>query len=333
VQKQRFLQHKTLIAVIVLLVAVPVLQVYPTHKKDIPGWEFGENLAKGDLFVYEICDSLIAVPESPEPCYTLNLKIIDLLPSHAGPKWIVSAHVVHGSARPVQTDMIWQMDAKTFRIDTDGFTREYARSFERTVGWVMQYATPVKPQTLQVGNVWGQVRGDVSKADLQVMHADSVSVGSEEFQTYRVGYTLVKESYLQIKDGFPFPVKAAIFKPVSSHQDIPLAISYTLTSYQKSKDACSFDGSTQPFPFDIIPIIPQLNMTEPQDQKNKTVSQEDKESVDDGTDDLEGKNIKFDAIEVDDVERIEETNSTDIDSTETDSTEDEDSGEPEDGGG
>lgn len=205
--------------------------------KETPhSWYFGEGLKPGDFFEYKICDSLLIIPVSPDHCYAITLDVVTLLPSPQGNMWIISAHVAH-HVRNV--DFILQVSNSSFKIVTDGSSIPYADSLERTLEWVMNFASNHKPQPLVIGKFWGVVASDtIPETKLTVMQIDSVPLGQEIIPTYKIGYSLVKDSFLQIKDDFPIPIRAVIYKPVSAFKDVPLAITFDLLNYSNGDNIC-----------------------------------------------------------------------------------------------
>lgn len=224
----------------------------PLRRQELSQWSFGEGLAVGDFFEYQICDSVLKIPESPDPCYVVTLEFLQLLPSPQGNAWVVAAHVDHHVR---QVDMIFQILADSFEIKTDGTTIPYADSIKRTLGWIKQHASNFEPKMLAVGKSWGVVDSQTkgAKTELLITQVDSVQIQDQTYDTYKIGYYLTKESFVQIKDEFPFPVKAVIYKPVSSYQNIPLAFTVDLLSHSNS-DVCNpsfepmlvLDNKTQP---------------------------------------------------------------------------------------
>lgn len=197
-----------------------------------PTWYFGEGLNIGDEFTYNICDAILRVPESPNHCYTITMRFLTLLPSPEGKTWVVSAHVDH----KIRTlDMIFHVSANSFKVKTDGTSIPYADSIERTLGWVKDFSNENRPQFLSVGKSWGIVTADMnSSTEIIVNQIDSLEFDGHLERTYLLGYALIKDSYLQIMDGFPFPLKAVIYKPIFSYQDVPLEFTFQLVNYQNS---------------------------------------------------------------------------------------------------
>ncbi len=205
-------------------------QTFDQLPREQPMWYFGEGLSVGDEFTYNICDSVLRIPESPNHCYTITMKFLTLLPSPEGKTWIVSAHVDH----KIRTlDMIFHVSANSFKIKTDGTNIPYADSMERTLGWVRNFSNENRPQFLSVGKSWGIVTADMnSPTEIIINQIDSLEFEGHMERTYLLGYTLIEDSYLHIMDGFPFPLKAVIYKPVFSYRDIPLAFTFQLINYQ-----------------------------------------------------------------------------------------------------
>lgn len=202
----------------------------PLPREQQPTWYFGEGLDMGDEFTYSICDSILRVPESPNHCYTITMKFLALLPSPEGKTWVVSSHVDH----KIRTfDMIFHVSANSFKVKTDGTSIPYADSIERTLGWVRDFSNENRPQFLSVGKSWGIVTADMnSPTEITVNQIDSSEFEGHLERTYLLGYTLIEDSYLHIMDGFPFPLKAVIYKPIFSYQDVPLAFTFQLINYQ-----------------------------------------------------------------------------------------------------
>ena len=221
-------------------------------KEKQPYWYFGEGLNPGDFLEYKICDSLLKIPVSPDHCYTITLEVFALLPSPQGNIWIISAHVDH---RIKNVDIILQVSDSSFKITTDGASIPYADSLERTLEWIMKFASRHKPQPLVIGKSWGTVASDIApETELIVMQVDSVHMGEEIIPTYKIGYSLVRDSFLQIRDGFPVPIKAVIYKPISVFKDVPLAMTFDLLNYSNSAKIASMLLQTNQI---ITPIMPK----------------------------------------------------------------------------
>lgn len=214
-------------------------QVYdPLQRKSQPVWSLGEGLKPGDVFVYRVCDTYLRIPESPDPCYVVRMHFLNQLDGTEGKTWIVAVHVDHKTR---QLDTIFHIVADSFAIRTDKESIPYARSVERTLQWIGEYASKHKPQPLRIGSIWGTVSSDSSaKNDLVVSQVNSIILKNANYDTYKVMYLLIKESYLQIKDEFPFPITAHVYKPISTHQNVPLAFSFELVSHG-NHTMCSYN--------------------------------------------------------------------------------------------
>jgi hypothetical protein len=214
-------------------------QIYdPLQRKNQAVWGLGEGLKPGDVFVYHICDKYLRIPESPDPCYVVKMHFFNLLDGSEGKTWIVAVHIDHKTR---QLDTIFHIVADSFAIHTDREFIQYAHSVERTLQWIGEYASKHKPQPLRIGSIWGIVPSDSStRNDLVVTQIDSVILQNINYSTYKVTYLLIKESFLQIKDEFPFPITAHVYKPISTHQNIPLAFSFELVSYENYA-MCSYN--------------------------------------------------------------------------------------------
>lgn len=230
---------------------IPGADSTETGKERQPTWYFGEGLKSGDSFEYSICDSLLMIPTSPDHCYAISLQVVALLPTPQGNTWVLSAHVDH---RVRTVDFILLVQGSSFKITTDGTSIPYADSLERTLGWIMSFASTHEPQPLVVGKSWGVVASDTApETELDVMQFDSVQIGEEIIPTYKIGYSLIKDSFLQIRDGFPIPVRAAIYKPVSVFKDVPLVTTFELVNYSSGNN---YADQTYTIPFGMHQISP-----------------------------------------------------------------------------
>lgn len=253
-------------AAVILLIGfcIPHVLADPLGRQDRNSWYLGEGLSIGDSFRYKICDSILRIPHSPDSCYIITLHFLQLLPSPEGNTWITSARVNHNNR---QVEMIFHVLDDSFKIKTDKTTVPYAQSIERTLGWLEQYASKFKPQLLVVGRSWGVVASDTTPIELLVTQVDSLHLDNQTHKTHKLGYYLVKDSFVQIKDGFPFPIHAVIYKPVFSYGDPPLAFTIELLSYNNS-DLCYaplFDEK-MPTPNDSVQYEDASNIISPYDE-------------------------------------------------------------------
>jgi hypothetical protein len=206
-------------------------------RKEPQKWYFGQGLTAGDEFVFEICDYALRIPQSPYPCYVATLRFVTLLPTNQDEVWIVSAHLNHGAA---DRDIILHHTKTTHKMRTDVENIPYADSLQRTLGWINGFASQYKPQVLDVGKSWGTVTTGIGSVQLIVSRTEQTS--DEKEQTYVLGYELAKNSYLQIRPGFPFPFKAQVYKPVFL-QDQPLLFEFQLLAYRSTLQMCNVDST------------------------------------------------------------------------------------------
>ncbi len=270
-----------------LAIGLCVTLVLPVHgfKPSKNTWYFGEGLSLGDEFIFDICDPVLRTPEVPDHCYTITMRFLALLPTFVGRTWVVAAHIDYKTGT---ADMIFQISENSFEIMTDGANIAYADSVERTVGWIRQFSNENRPQVLSVGKSWGVVAGDTNHPTQIMVNR----IDSDEFEKtdsrYLLGYALLKESQIQIKDGFPFPLKATIYKPVSSHPSPPLAFSFQMSSYQNSdNNTCQYIAPAK----DMDPIpspvhqnksqpVSELLFSNPEDTQNQNSTDVEEFTVD-----------------------------------------------------
>ncbi|MFY9301234.1 MAG: hypothetical protein WAO91_08605 [Candidatus Nitrosotenuis sp.] len=213
------------VLVVVFLLA-PALVAYGIEPQKQRTWYFGEGLGLGDEFTFHICDYALIIPQSPDHCYTITMRFLALVPTREGKTWVVAAHVNH---EPRTVDMLFQISANSFKIRTDGFNIQYADSVERTIGWIRQFSNVNEPQALVVGRSWGTMPGDTNTPIKILVN----KIDSGEFEkVYLLGYSLIRNSQIQIKDEFPFPLKATIYRPVSTHKDALPSFEFQMLSYQ-----------------------------------------------------------------------------------------------------
>ena len=210
-----------LIAIAVMLLLVVFVTSLLAYGQQ--SWYFGEGLREGDEFSYRICD--YDQSEILSQCYFVNLAFLQLLPSHYGKVWIVSAHINQGGD---PFNAIFQIEQGSFEIRTDGVSAKYADSIQRTVGWIKPMAHIFSPQSLKVGSSWGQVSSGSKMTEL-------VITKMIQEDTFEVGYLFFQQSYFLIKDGFPFPIKAELYKP--AYQSTPLQFTLELQHFSHN-DSC-----------------------------------------------------------------------------------------------
>jgi hypothetical protein len=199
-------------------------------KREPASWHYGQGLSAGDEFVFEICDYIAKIPQTSS-CYVVTLNFVALLPSNQEEVWIVSSQVDHETS----TEMIFHLTKTPHKIKTDGANIPYADSLERTLGWISRFANEQKPQSLSIGSSWGTVMSYAEPVYLMVSRVDHTD--SEE-PTYLLSYESLKKSYLQIKEGFPFPLRAVVYKPVSM-QEPPLLFAFQLLDHRSALELCS----------------------------------------------------------------------------------------------
>lgn len=214
------------------------------RKSQSQEWYFGQGLTAGDEFVFEICDYALRI-QSYSPCYVATLRFVTLLPTSQGQVWIVSAHISHGKT---ELDMIIHHTKTTHRLQTDAANILYANSLQRTLGWISGFANEHKPQILDVGKSWGQVTSGTSPVHLTVNRAEQIS---ENEQTYVLGYGLTKDSYLQVRPGSPFPLKAKVYKPVFL-QEQPLLFAFQLLAHRSTLEMCNVITTEGDFSYHTI---------------------------------------------------------------------------------
>ncbi|KEQ56874.1 hypothetical protein AAA799N04_00544 [Marine Group I thaumarchaeote SCGC AAA799-N04] len=207
-------------------------------------WYLGKNLIPGDQFTYKICDMILIIPESPEHCYQLSLEFVDILKSPHGDVWVVQAVMDHQDRK---TYSIFQLSAATFDITTDGTSIPYADSVSRTLFWIGKFANEFDEMPLAIGKSWGKIATYTApETDLVIRNKEVIALddNNQQFQTFALGYNLIEQSIINISDDFPFPIKAIIYKPTASHQNIPLQFTIELVNHTNTNNF--LDDFSQP---------------------------------------------------------------------------------------
>ncbi|MEM3065240.1 MAG: hypothetical protein QW177_07700 [Candidatus Nitrosotenuis sp.] len=241
---------RCLLVCVAAVICVSVTGVF-AQSSDLPKknqsqeWYFGQGLTAGDEFVFEICDYTLRIPQSYSPCYVATLRFVTLLPTSQGQVWIVSAHISHGKT---ELDMVIQHTKTTHRLQTDAANIPYANSLQRTLSWISGFANEHKRQILDVGKSWGQVASGTSPVHLTVNKAEQ---SGEDEQTYILGYGLAKDSYLQVRLGSPFPLKAKVYKPVFL-QEQPLLFAFQLLVHRSTLEMCNIITPEDDFSYHTI---------------------------------------------------------------------------------
>lgn len=196
-------------------------------------WYLGKGLGPSSMFTYKVCDMILIIPESPNHCYQIRLEFIDTLKSPHGDVWIVQAVIDHQGKRAYS---IFQIFASTFDITTDGTSIPYADSVSRTIFWIGKFANELGQKPLTVGKPWGKIATYTApQTELVVRDTKVISLDNkEQFQTFVLGYNLIEQSSININGDFPFPIKAVIYKPTTSHQNIPLQFTIELVDHTRN---------------------------------------------------------------------------------------------------
>lgn len=194
-------------------------------------WYLGKGLGPSSLFIYKVCDMVLAIPESPDHCYRISLEFIDILRGPRGDAWIVQAVIDHQNKKSYA---IFQISDTTFDITTDGTSIPYADSVSRTLFWIGKFANESNQKPLSVGKSWGMVATTTAPAtELVVRNTEVTSLyHKEQLPTFVIGYNLMEQSTIYISENFPIPIKAVIYKPTTSYQNTPLQFSIELVDYK-----------------------------------------------------------------------------------------------------
>jgi hypothetical protein len=215
-------------------------------------WYLGKGLGPGSLFAYKVCDMTLTIPESPDPCYHISLEFIDVLKSSHGDVWVVQAVIDHQNKR---AHSIFQISPTTFDITTDGTSIPYSDSVLRTIFWIGKFANEFGQKPLTVGKSWGKVATYTApNTEFVVRNDEIINLKGHQVHTFVLGYNLIEQSTVNISENFPFPIRATIYKPTISHQNIPLQFTIELVNYRNDL-LRNFSMQTVPMQNELIDSI------------------------------------------------------------------------------
>jgi len=258
-------------------------------------WHLGKGLGPGSQFTYKVCDMVLTIPESPGHCYQISLEFIDILKGPRGDVWIVQAVMDHQGKR---TYSIFQISAATFDITTDGASIPYADSVSRTIFWIGKFANEFGQKPLVVGKSWGKVATHAApKTELVVRNTEIINLDKEQqLHTFVLGYNLIESSTVNINEDFPFPIRATIYKPTISHQNIPLQFTIKLVDYTTDNFLDSFPTQTVPMQNELISPIDDFAKEIPLNEnfRNKTTNSDHTGDNESDTVNLEEGTLRFD---------------------------------------
>jgi hypothetical protein len=192
-------------------------------QKEYPSWYVGKGITPGEIFTYHICDRTIKPTlNGATVCYQAKLDFVGLLQDHTGYSWIVQGiFTPDGSTN--QWPAILHITEDFGTITTDGSSMNYATSLSHTLFYLQKYANTFKPQKLEIGSSWGYVDDYVSPVpQMTVTRFTSIDTGSNSTGVYEVGFEVVKDNTIYIRDGFPFPIEQTIYDSKVFNADPPI---------------------------------------------------------------------------------------------------------------
>ncbi len=177
-----------------------------------PTWRLGGNLAAGDSYTYEICNSVHAYEAThPDPCYTLRMNFVHGMAHHAyGPVWIMDVGFGNRS-----TVMLLAHNTMTVH-PTSAWDVWLADSIQDTV----LHLAPYGEQSLQVGAHWGDIDA--------YFYSVPLSIVSRAGDRSVLGYDTTAESRTVIISSMPFPEYSRWHDPRSISGDPRIMHEYAL---------------------------------------------------------------------------------------------------------
>jgi hypothetical protein len=203
-----------------------------------PSWYIGKGVVPGEQFAYHICDRTIKPTlNGATQCYRADLYFVQLLQDHGGHRWVVQASFTpDGSSNPWFA--ILHISENFATITTDGTSMNYAASLSHALLYLQKYANKDKPQALKIGSSWGLVDNYVSPVpQLTVDRFVTVNMDSNMTGVYEVGFEVVKDNVIYIKNGFPFPIEQTIYDSEGYNADPPILYQIKLLQTNNARDS------------------------------------------------------------------------------------------------
>ncbi|MGI0102319.1 MAG: hypothetical protein ACREA7_06965 [Nitrosotalea sp.] len=193
------------------------------NQKGYPSWYVGKGIVPGESLTYHICDRTIKPTlNGATTCYQARLDFVSLLQDHTGGIWIVQGTFTPDGSTS-QWPAILYVTEDFGTITTDGSSMNYATSLSHTLLYLQKYANTFMPQKLEIGSSWGFVDDYVSPVpQLTVTRFTSIDTGFNSTRVYEVGFDIVKDNTIYIKDGFPFPIEQTIYDSEGYSADPPI---------------------------------------------------------------------------------------------------------------
>lgn len=173
-------------------------------------WHLGQNIEPGDFFVYSICDNTIRMTGT---CYTIQLDFHTQLISPSGPTWVVQAEI---DSVDKTSHHIFLVDSDTFDIVTDNTGIRHARSVEKTLFYLADFATSTNPKPLDVGTVWGNIPSLLPHTELISMAEDTATISNGTMPVFVLEYWIFESSIITISPKLGLPISAIIYDPYAT---------------------------------------------------------------------------------------------------------------------
>ena len=199
---------------------------------DVPGsWYVGENLKKGDYFVYDMCELDL------NDCAPVTIKfwIRGDIKKGSETLWDTVVLVNDGNKIIKGTMGLGKVAPEPVSQSDDLF--DYALAFKSSLAWLSAFAT-ADPHDLIHGpkefraKAWGKI-GAIGGAQLIPLATQTISVPAGTFDTVVVGWYSGNENRIWIKDDFPFPIKALTYAWVTTGV-APIQYQFELQEYKQN---------------------------------------------------------------------------------------------------
>ena len=187
-------------------------------------WHAGTGLSVGDSFTYSICE---------KTCYEVSLDFRAKLVSDGRPVWVVQAQAS-------DRQHVLLLDPATMDVAPATYDFGLSGSLSRTLLYILEFAPPHAPKSLEPGAAWGPVAGPVPGAQLAVMARDWVRAGGTTHDAALLQHTVFETSTVAISPDLPFPVSAAVYGPQTA-PDPPLAFAFELEGHSRG-GGCNVSG-------------------------------------------------------------------------------------------
>ena len=213
------------------LVALGLLSLLgaPSEPEQDHLWEFLREVSQDDVFSYHVCDARFVDTVTGESgrCYDITIHIKDILYIKNNTYYYVHA-TTHDDSTGIR-DRLFVIDSNQYDIKTIfAEDRDYAVSLHNTVFWRDGWGGTVDTRY----GAKTDVNLDVNDDDTALIVSDSFMAQNGAIQ-HAASYDHFQQSFFEINDGIPLPVRASISSESARHTENTL-FTFELYNYTTS---------------------------------------------------------------------------------------------------